>query len=210
MNQSTSSIATEELLLSSSMSLFLKYGVRSVSMDDIARLLGISKKTIYAHIRNKKELVKAAVQIFIKQEHLIIEGITQESDNAIDEMVLMARQSLKTIRNMKPTLSYDLQKYHPETWKYIEEKHFKRLQNVITLNIERGIKEGFYRTELNSEIIGKLYLGLAKTVTTDESLISNENNLKEYYESMIIYHLHGIMNPSGKKELTKYLKNETI
>jgi len=179
-------------------------------MDDIARLLGISKKTIYAQIRNKKELVKAAVQIFIKQEHLIIEGITQKSHNAIDEMVLMARQSLKTIRNMKPTLSYDLKKYHPETWEYIEEKHFKRLQKVITRNIQRGMHEGYYRTELNSEIIGKLYLGLAKTVATDESLISNENNLKEYYESMILYHLHGIMNSNGKKELTKYLKNETI
>jgi len=179
-------------------------------MDDIAGLLGISKKTIYTHIPNKKALVKAAVKRFIKQEHTIIEQITANSINAIDEMVLMARQALKTIRNMKPTLTYDLQKYHPDTWKYIEEKHLKRLQNIITQNIERGKEEGHYRTELNSVIIGKLYLGLARTISTDEDLNIDEYNLKEYYRVMILYHLHGIINVKGKKELTKYLKNETI
>lgn len=211
MNQASpsKSLAKNQLLVSA-MKLFLKYGVKSVSMDDIARMLGISKKTIYNHISNKKGLVKAAVEIFIEQEHKIIKQITENSVNAVDEMVLLARQFLNTVQNMKPTLTYDLKKYHPETWQLIEDTHFRKMQTIITDNLERGKREGYYRPELHSEIIAALYLGLSKLISTDESLKKEDIDIKEYYESMILYHLHGIINEIGKKELTKYLKNKTI
>ena len=106
--------SSTETLLKSSMELFLRYGIKNVSMDDIAKLLGISKKTIYAHVENKKDLVLAAVRIFIKEEHTIITSLSEKSINAIDEMVALSKQTIELVKIMKPTLTYDLKKYYSE------------------------------------------------------------------------------------------------
>lgn len=197
----------KEKILSSAHSLFLKYGIKSVSMDDIARLLGISKKTIYNFVTNKKGLVHSVVSAFIAEEESACSKITKSSPNAVAEMISIAQHVQGTLKTMKPSLTYDLKKYHPNTWKLIAQDHFDFVENHIKENIKRGIKEGFYRPEIRLDIVPKLFVSISKMIADGE--ISSQSNLtqSELYESAMFYHMHGIMNTKGRKELAKYLKN---
>ena len=202
----TATVPSDYKLLKSSMELFLKYGIKSVSMDDIAKLLGISKKTIYTVVDNKKELVKAAVEIFIKEEQVLIKNLTEQSTNAIDEMVAIANQTISLLKNMKPTLTYDLKKYYEEVWELIETKHFSFIEHIIKNNVTRGIKEGLFRSNLNPVVISQLYLGMAHLVVSEQFTRSHTYSIKELYEEMVNYHLNGIINEKGRNELDAILR----
>ncbi len=202
----TATLPNSYKLLKSSMELFLRYGIKSVSMDDIAKLLGISKKTIYTVVSNKKDLVKASVEIFIKEEQVSIKNLTEKSSNAIDEMVAIANQTIALLKNMKPNLTYDLKKYHQEVWEIIENKHFSFIERIIKNNVTRGIKEGLFRSDLNPVVISRLYLGMAQLVVSEQFAKSDTHSIKELYEEMINYHLNGIINEKGRNELDAILR----
>lgn len=197
---------TKETLLKSAKDLFYKYGVKSVSMDDLARLLGISKKTIYTFIENKKELVRCVISLFIDEEKKAIEEINKTSENAVDEMTSIARYVLKSLESVKPTLSYDLKKYHPDSWKMIEQDHFEHIRKTIKKNIERGIEEGYYRDTVDPHLYSLFYIGLSRSMVHPDAVAGQHYKLSEVYENIIIYHLHGIMNTKGKKAFDNYLK----
>ena len=194
-------------LLTSAKELFLSYGVKSVSMDDIARMLGISKKTVYTFVENKKELVVSVIRQFIDEEHAIVDEIRANSENAIHEMMSIARYVLENVRKINPSLSYDLKKYHPAAWRLIDKDHFNHIQDCIKMNIERGIKEGFYREEIDVDIYSKLYIGLARLIFNPDSFDTREYRLSDLYQNTMDYHIHGIMNDKGRKTFNKYLKN---
>lgn len=196
------------VLLHSAMELYFKYGVKSVSMDDIARLMGISKKTIYNLVKNKGDLVHTVVSTFIELEHVTIDEISRDAENSVHQMVALARQVIKSLKHMKPNFSYDLQKYHKKTWQYVEEKHFSFVERIIRDNLERGIKEGLYRSELDPYIISKLYLGIIQKTITDDFTSLPDIKMTNLYETVILYHLNGIVNEKGRMELKKYLKNK--
>jgi len=197
---------TRQTLISSANELFLKYGVKSVSMEDIARLLGISKKTIYNFIPNKKGLVLAVVKSQIEKEHKEVKKIIAESNNALDEMVSIAENVLATLKRMKPSLTYDLKKYHPAAWKYVEDVHFKFIEETVAKNLKRGIKEDFYRKDIDPELLSKVYLILSRAITTDDNLVKEGHALSDVFASVIHYHLNGIVSAKGRKDLKKYLK----
>jgi len=197
----------KEKLIESATTLFLKYGVKSVSMDDMARLLGISKKTIYSHVENKKTLVSVVIETFIKKEHKDIKKISKKADNAVEEMTLIAKLVLKSLRIMKPKFTYDLKKYHPQTWKFVETTHFDFMKKTIKANVIRGKKEKLYRDDLNEYIISNFYFNLA-TLCIDEEIFDTEQiPVSSLFQSCMLYHLNGIANDKGRKELSKQIKN---
>jgi len=204
------SIIAKKHLFSEALKLFFAYGVKSVSMDDLARLMGISKKTIYTFIDNKSDLVNEVVRRYIKAEEKKAVEISKNSINAIDEIITIARNVQKTLLEMKPTLVYDLKKYYPKTWKLVEDQHFKFIEAFITKNLQRGIEEGYFRENLKVDIIPSMYMAQARLTADYHLLNHSERTQAEVHEAAILYHLHGILNAHGIKELNKYLKNETI
>ncbi len=199
-------MAIKQTLIESATNMFMKYGFKSVSMDDIARLLGISKKTIYDHVENKKDLVGKVVDCMIKDERNAVNTIVKNSDNALQEMTTIAAYVSESLKKMKPKLTFDLKKYHPAIWKKIELQHFKFVEETIKKNLARGIKEGYYREEINPTIVSQLYLNTAKLIIDQDMVESNRIPLSEIYQEFIVYHLNGIVNSKGKKDLKKYLK----
>ena len=179
-------------------------------MDDIAKLLGISKKTIYSSITNKKDLVLAVVNSFIEDEEKTITVIIKNSTNAVDEIISIAIHVEKTIKSMKPSLTYDLKKYHPKAWAQIDKDHFSFIENRIVQNIKRGTQEGYYRENLEAEIISKLYVTLSRSVADDAIFDHNQYSLISLHENVTMYHLNGILNHKGRKELTKLMKKSSL
>ncbi len=185
-------------ILNSAFSLFMKYGIKSVSMDDLARKLGISKKTIYTVIDNKKELVEKVIRAFLKQEEKDVSKIIKNSTDSIDEMVNIGRHLLQFMREMKPSLVYDLQKYHPRVWSIVETEHFKFIDKVVKSNIEKGIRSKLYRPEVNADIITKLYISKSRELVNEETFPNKHYNKADLFEQFFTYHLYGIVSDKGR------------
>lgn len=197
-------------LIKSAKDLFLKYGVKSVSMDDIARMLGISKKTIYTEVSNKSELVEEAIRCFIEEEKEAISAIVDNSENALDEITGIAAFVMQALRKMKPTLSFDLKKYHPAAWAIIEHDHYMQIEMTIKNNIRRGIDEGYYRDDLDELLQSKIYVGLARLLVEDDFFNSGQYERPYLYKQLMTYHLNGILSEKGRHALNNYLNKENL
>ncbi|HBX49494.1 MAG: hypothetical protein A2275_06390 [Bacteroidetes bacterium RIFOXYA12_FULL_35_11] len=186
--------------------LFVKYGIRSVSMDDVAREMGMSKKTLYLYLNNKTDLVEKILEYHLKNRCCYGDFITGKKLNAIDILLEVSKEVSKNFQNFNPAVMYDLQKYYPEIFKNYMHKHMDIIQDHVIQNIEQGIEEGLYRDDLSVELIARLYLKKLEAIHQPEFLHNNEFNFKVIFEVMFESHIRGIANKKGVKYLEKQKK----
>ncbi len=195
----------EKEILSKVNELFMKYGVKSVTMDDIAGKLGISKKTLYLYVDNKADLINKTIALHLLQEKEDITRIISESKDPIDEMLNMARHIAYMLRQLNPSTMYDLQKYYGESWKLMESLHQDHIYGVIKGNIDRGIELGLYRDNLQADIIAKFYVGKSMVLVDEDIFPMKKYNREKLFLEFINYHIHGIASKKGLKLLEKHL-----
>lgn len=183
----------------------MKYGLRSVSMDDVARELGISKKTLYQHVENKQDLVEK-VLIFDRVEdcHLVKELHTSAT-NAIEMVVKLSKFVINSMKDINPSLLYDLAKYFPELQRQQFDLKKQVIEQTIIANIEQGRKEGFYRNNFDKKLSAFMY---SNTVFSLFLEITQSNEPFPFPMSdMIAYHfeqhLRNICNPKGIEEFER-------
>lgn len=201
-------MTTEDRIKLTSTSLFLKAGLRSVSMDDIAREMGVSKKTLYKYFDNKESLIEEIVRDYTCEEQSTVCGILEKARDAIDEMFGVARHITRLFRSMSPYVMYDLQKYYPASWKTLWEFQSKFVFMTIHDNLKKGMKEGLYRTDMDPAIIAKLYVGKTFILVDEEQFPLQEFDRRTLFNEHIRYHLHGIVNKKGAALLNQYLTEE--
>jgi AcrR family transcriptional regulator len=134
--------------------LFMKYGIRSVTMDDIARHLGISKKTIYQSFSEKDEIVAAVTKMHCDMWENKTGEIAKSTANAIEELLQFSVLFRDQMRRMNPNLMFDMHKYHRETWDEWSQYKAKVIKQRVIDTINRGVKEGYFRKGLNADILG--------------------------------------------------------
>lgn len=184
--------------------LFMQYGLRSVSMDDIANSLGISKKTIYQYYADKDELVDAVIDAEFRKNESICNYDMLNSKNAIDEIFMAMDKVVEMFSTMNPSLVFDMQKYFPKVFqKFLVHKN-DYLFNVIRTNVIRGITEELYRPELNIEIISRYRVESILMPFNPEFQAKMKYNMAEIAEEFIIHFLFGIASPRGYKMIAKY------
>lgn len=187
-------------------SLYRKYGIRSVTMDDVSRELGISKKTLYQYVRDKDELVSKVVELEVfSQQSLMLESC-KEGLNAIEELSEIARCVNYMLKEYSAVTEYDLKKYYPDLYIRFREARRERLLRFIQNNLVKGKKEGLFRSGLNTDILSKLSLAHIDGMFDSEIIAITEflepNFFLEYFE----YHLRGIVNDRGLKVLEDQLQ----
>jgi TetR/AcrR family transcriptional regulator, cholesterol catabolism regulator len=187
----------KEKIIKAATALFFKYGIRSVSMDDLAKELGMSKKTIYVHFKDKDELLKAAMLAHDEAEKEILKSFQQEATNAIDEMLRIAQYVERMLKQVSPTMLYDMQKYHREAWELMNKMHNEDIYKEILMNIERGIKEDLYRKDFNIDIVSKIYVNTAANCANSDLFPPNQYNMNDIVQTNIMYHLRGIVTHKG-------------
>jgi len=190
----------KEEILKKTFDLVMKYGIKSVSMDDISKSIGISKKTIYQYFENKRALIAEVLDDHIRKDEEDITEIIANSQNAINEIIEIARHILSFLRGMSPSMIYDTQKYYPRQWEKVERQHFSFFRNIIKSNIERGQKEGLYNEDLNPEIISRLYVRQTLAIADESTFPLNEYDRGELYKTLITYHVRGLMTTKGRKK----------
>lgn len=203
-------IMEEKNILEQAVSLFIQFGIKSMTMDEIARQLGISKKTLYQHVENKNDLVKKAVEMKISAEQSCLCDIYKENGNAIDELMEMTEFVKSNMKEVHPSILFDMQKYHPEAWKLIEDHKKGFVFQCIKDNLEKGVDSGIYRDNLHPEIIAAFYLSMMNTIFEKASFQESKYEHGEIHEQMMRYHIRGIANEKGRAYLKEKFKNNNI
>ncbi len=189
--------------------LFIKYGVRGVSMDDIANSLGMSKKTIYHFYADKDELVEAVIQNQIKYNESCCETDRTASENAIHEMFLAMDMMVEMFRSMNPVVLYDIQKYHPHAFSKFHKHKNNYLYSIIRENLVRGIREDLFREDINIDIISRFRVEIMMLPFNPEFQAKVKHNLAEIGEELILHYLYGLVNMKGYKMILKYKQDRT-
>jgi len=187
---------------------YMKYGIKSVTMDDLARELGISKKTIYKHFEDKNDLVSTIIELKTEMDKAVCMNYQQYAENAVDDLVNLIRLVVEHFNNVNPTVFYDLKKYHAEAWEIMEKHKWSFVQSMIADNIRRGIEEGIYRENINPEIISKLYVSATDSIMDGGIFPWPEFKFQQVFSELIFFQLHGMVNEAGRKILNQTISNE--
>ncbi len=195
---------TSAEILEGAKKLYMRYGIKSITMDDVARELGISKKTLYQHVENKNDLVMKIIKDHISNEKSCLGAIEGEARDPIEHMLLIARYVLQILREVRPAAMYDLQKYYRDAWNIMDKFQQEHIYKTIRANLEAGIEQGLYRPEIDSDIIAKLYVGKTTVITDEELFPTREYDRDRLFREYITYHLRGILSDKGLEKLKTY------
>lgn len=200
----------KETILKKAGEIFLKYGFKSVTMDDIANELGISKKTIYKFYKNKEELVDEAACYFHENIHSTINNICAMGYNAIEENYEIKKTFKDMFKNSDDSPMYQLEKYYPKTYKKIIYNEFSVFKECITNNLLKGIQENIYRKDINLELITKFYLSLMLSIHNVILYPYNKNTMNEMEMHVLEYHTRAIATEKGLQVLEEQLEKKEI
>ena len=197
----------KEKILKKAIDLFINFGFKSVTMDDIASEMHISKKTIYSHFNNKTKLVEAATFSVFETISNEINCICELEKNPIEELYEIKKSVMLHLKNEKTSPHYQLCKYYPEINDSLKKKQFELMQSCVVNNFERGIVMGLYRTNLSEEFVSRIYF-LGVTGIKDENLFPTKVFKKtEIMDNFLEYHLRGIITKEGLYTLNTIIKN---
>ena len=199
----------KERILQKSHELFNKYGIRSVSMDDIAAQLGMSKKTLYQYFADKEEMVDACFSGVMNQSRHQCLADQQKAENPIHEFFLAFDMTKEMFAEMNPSVLYDLQKYHPAAFKKFQEFKYNFLYNVITSNLQRGIKEELYRAEIDVDVLARLRIESVMLPFNVDVFPNNRTHLIHIEQQLFEHFLFGIVTTKGQKLIQKYKNQRT-
>ncbi|MCZ2222585.1 MAG: TetR/AcrR family transcriptional regulator [Chitinophagales bacterium] len=194
----------QKRIVEESQKLFMTYGIRSISMDEIAQRLGISKKTIYQYYKDKDELVNEVIEAQIQQNECISKHHTNCCNNSIHEVFLAMETVEEMLKSMNPILLFDLKKYHPSAYKKLSDFKFHFFYTIVKNNIERGIQEGLYREDVNADIISRFRVASIFMVLDNESLKPNEYAISDIMWEITYLFLYGVATSKGLKTIQKY------
>ncbi len=197
-------IETKEKILKGAEGLFTRYGIRSISMDDIARHLSVSKKTLYQHFADKDELVTMVTEAHMSSSKKMYEDIRKKSENSIDELHKIGTQVRRHIEEQNPTLLFDIQKFHPKAWSVWVEYKDNYIRTSIVRNIKQGIKDGYIRPEVNAEISAQFRLAAIQVSCDEQYFPHGKFNLAEVQSQIFEQYVYGLCTEKGKKLYQKY------
>lgn len=198
----------KESILQKANDMFLSLGYKSVTMDDIATEMSISKKTIYQHYANKNELVEASVNYLFTTITNGIDNIRTEQFNSIQEMFEVRKFLERTLNNETASPLYQLQKFFPAIHSSLRKKKFEKLHESMIYNITCGIKDGLIRENVDVEFTARMYFTGLTGIKDTEIFPFDEFEPAKLAKKLIEYHLRSIITQKGfeilEENLTKY------
>ncbi len=187
--------------------LFMRYGIRSVTMDEIATQLGISKKTIYQLFTDKDDIVCAVIEEHLDSSEHDCLSCKEDAENAIHEIFLAIDRVTNHLRDIHPAMVFDLHKFHYEAFRKLQAFKNEFLLSGIEDNLKRGISEGLYRPGIHIEVLSRfrlesIYFSLNPNVFPPETLSSADIHME-----LMIHFLFGLSTPKGYKLIETYLND---
>ena len=198
-----------EKILTNATDLFLNYGFKSITMDDISNHIGISKKTIYQHFDNKTTLVEAVSLHVFNTISCGINDICSTKKDPIEEIFDIKQFVMEHLKDEKSSPQYQLQKYYPKIFNTLKKKQFDVMQQCVKDNLLRGVEIGLYRPSINIEFISRIYFNSMVALKDKELFPLNHFSVNTLMVYFLEYHLRGICTEKGLLTLNKFIKNQS-
>jgi AcrR family transcriptional regulator len=193
------------IILETSNELFLNLGFKSVTMDEIAGKLGVSKKTIYKYFANKTELVAAVTDYMFNTVSCGIDDICALKMNPIEEIFSIKRFIMEHLKDEKSSPQYQLQKYYPKIYASLTQKQFHVMQVCVLNNLKKGIENGLYRERIDLEFVSRIYFNGMVGIKNKDLFPLTDYSMNTLMNHYLEYHLRGISTEKGLQELKKQL-----
>ncbi len=185
-------------IISGSSKMFIKFGIRSITMDMIAEQLGISKRTIYENFTDKNELLKYSLEAGMVEQKAVVEEIFKNSENVIDAMLKTIKHNANTLKSINPLFFFDIQKYYPELYKLLIKKNDRQKISRLIEMLNKGIQEKIIRNEINVEIVAILIAEQFKMIGNQEIFPEDKFSKIEIFENISINFIRGIATEKEK------------
>ena len=194
---------TKEKILHAAFELFFRYGIKSVTMDDIAKHLSMSKKTIYQFFSDKDEIVHVLFDNYLQQHRMEFDVIATSSKNVVEEVFSYMKKMHLLLAQINPSIFYDLRKYHKGTWDLFRTFRTEYLLDVVEKAIDKGKLEGFIREDLNSKVIARMRVEQIDMGFNPHVFPTDKFNILEVQLAMTEHFLYGICTIKGHKLINK-------
>lgn len=187
----------------------MRYGIKSVTMDDLARELSISKKTLYAQFGDKRKMIQMLVAAQVEGDKESCNIQLQEAKNAIDEMFRVTSFVSERLKKVNVTFFYDLRMSYPKAFQTMEDYKKGFIQETIIQNLNRGMQEGVYRRDLNPQIVARIYMTNIEMIFGGQEFRDVDLNAYELFLEIFMLHMRGIVNEKGLQLLIEHLEHVT-
>ena len=199
-----------ETIVNKATEMFLAYGFKSVTMDDIANELGISKKTIYQHFCNKHDLVEASTTSVFESISCGIDGIREMDKNSIEEIFIIRGFLMQHLNNESASPFYQLQKFFPKIFSCLRTKQFEKMNGCMIENLKKGIENGLYRDNINIDFVSRIYFTGLTGIKDEDIFPGSIFKITDLTKQFLEYHLRGIVTAKGQEILEKLLESDKI
>ena len=198
-------------ILKTAAKLFMELGVRNVSMDDVAKELSISKKTIYKHYQDKDRLVFDTISMRISEMEKNTSIIMSEEENPVFQIAKIADFVLQMNKNVHPSVLFDLQKFYPKSYTHLVEHRNRYALQSVNQNLQKGIDLGLFRKDMNRQRVARIYMCLIFSMFQNTLFEGEEQrDFREEYIETIKYHLHAVTTDKGRALFNEisWIKNQ--
>lgn len=199
---------TKEKIVIEAIGLFMDYGVKSVTMDDISRHLGISKKTIYQLFKDKEEIIMQSTEYYFRQEMQVMEEIAENAENAVEHLYKLTVCLRERIGKTSRVALYDLKKYYVNAWNQYKSFRHDVIFKSVLQNIHRGMKEGLFRQDINPGILAQLRIGEIELSFNKEFFPDEKYNIVEVHQQLFDHFTYGILSDKRLKLFETYKQKE--
>ncbi len=200
----------KEKIINAAHELFFQYGIKSITMDEIARHLSISKKTIYQYFKDKDQLVCDFTYQDLMHDKEECEKICEQAENSLEELIMVFNFHRKRVMKLNPSLLFDLRKFHPKAWQIFTDFKQNFFLGSIVGMLERGISAGYFRKEINPEILATLRMEEFQ-LPFDNAVFPRERfDFREVQIQIFNLFLNGIMTSRGKEVLNQYKSEKSL
>ena len=199
---------TANRILQNADQLFRQAGIRSITMDDIARHLAMSKKTLYQHFSNKADIVNGVVQAHFEQEMAVSREIEAKAKDPVEELILLMKWMRKMWQEVPPTMVWDIQKYYPKSWSMFHDFKNGFVVEKLKNNLHKGKALGLYRPELDVDIMAKIRVEEIEILMNPILFPPDQYSQAVVHEQSFIMFIHGLVTIEGKPLIYKYLETE--
>ncbi|NMM50567.1 TetR/AcrR family transcriptional regulator [Marinigracilibium pacificum] len=205
--QKTEIQTQREKILEEAYALFMKYGIRSVTMDDLASSIGVSKKTIYSHFDDKNGLILEGTKYLLFQKQCEIDQYKHKADDVIIEMGLISKHIRESFQYMNPTMFYDMKKFYPESWALFQDFKENVFRKEVVRSIKEGIKQGYFREDIDLDVVSKIRMILFDSVLNMDEFSPQEYNMADLQIKVFDFFVRGLLSEKGLKRYEEIYKS---
>ncbi len=199
-------MTTELKILKGAEELIFKYGIKNITMDDIAKHLSMSKKTIYKFYKEKDEIIHSLMKVNIDEDKCRVKSVSERTSNVVEEVFELMKEMRDMFSKINPIVFHELYKYYPETWKEFQKFKNEFILETFEKSLTKGQKDGLVRKDINIKLLAKLRVKNIEMTLSGKVFSQDKFNMLDVQVAISEHFLYGVCTLTGHKIMNKYKK----